>query len=54
MIKLQLQSKTIYLLNESISQVLEVQSNIVVVSTMSCMYYKVNLKTGVPEFSFPG
>jgi hypothetical protein len=40
------QSKQTLVPLESISQVLECSANTVVVSTMSCMYYKVNLKNG--------
>lgn len=46
MIQLQQQSKNPFLPDEVVSQVIEVTSNIVVCSTMSCTYYKVNLKNG--------
>jgi hypothetical protein len=54
MLKLCQQSKLTYLENEAISQVLEFGANTVVVSTMSCRYYKVNLKTGTVEASVNG
>jgi len=53
-IKLQQQSKTSFIPDEAISQVIETSSNIVVCSTMSCNYYMVNLKNGGIECKVRG
>jgi hypothetical protein len=43
------QTKKPFLPDEQITQVLETTPNVVVCSTMSCTYYKFNLKTGNSE-----
>lgn len=51
---LQQQSKSAFLAHEQVSQVIESAANMVVASTMSCWYYKVNLKTGQIEAKIQG
>jgi hypothetical protein len=54
MVKLQQQVKKPFLQDEQVSQVIETASNMVVCSTMSANYYKVNLKTGQIEAKVKG
>ena len=54
MIKLHQQVKKPYLQDEAISQVIETAANTVVCSTMSCNYFKVNLKNGTIEAKVKG